>query len=176
MASLGEVLQLTVHQSVLVRKAKALGYDSIEGLIALAVLRGCGHYRNAVRSGSVRDLGETMLSNEDLVILLLHNHYVYEPMAVRCAGQLLKKRGLNVESLAFLARKERCVEALHYISSLGLKHDQEGEGFWRALLKLINAPQLELPVGVLPHVSRFMINPGIQRGRVQPARWISPTE
>jgi len=179
MVTLNESLQQTTHRSFLVRKASRLGFCDIESLIQLAVLRGCLHYRGGGESLQIVDPGQDLLSDDELVILLLHGGYRYEPMAVRCAAQLLKSPNVLPEHVAFLAARERCVLALKYIASLGLKHDESGRMLWSkldAVLQATGISEKKVSPGVLPHVSRFMSNPGIQRGTKVDPIWLSPAK
>lgn len=179
MVTLNESLHQTTHRSFLVRKASRLGFCDIESLIQLAVLRGCLHYRGGGQSRGIVDPGQDLLSDDELVILLLHGGYRYEPMAVRCAGQLLKSTHILPEHVAFLAARERCTLALKYITSLGLKHDESGRTLWGKLMTVLQAvggTETKIDPGVLPHVSRFMSNPGIQRGTKVDPIWLSPAK
>ena len=116
MTTLNQSLHQTSHQSSLVRKAGRLGFLDIESLIQLAVLRGCTHYQNVIQGVPVHDPGQSILSNEELVALLLHGNYRYEPTAVRCAAQLIKSDLIDPERIGFLAIKERCVVPLRHIA------------------------------------------------------------
>jgi len=176
MITFNQSLHQTSHQSILVRKARRLGFLDIESLVQLAVQRGCTHYQNVFQEVSVRDPGQSVLSNEELVVLLLHGNYRFEPMAIRCAAQLLKSSLIDPERVGFLAVKERCVIPLKHIARNGAKHDPEASGFWGKILVCLGDSEDAAPEGVLPHVSRFMINPGIQRGKIQPAKWLNPAE
>lgn len=176
MVTLNQSLHQTSHLSSLVRKARRVGFLDIESLIQLAVLRGCTHYQNVIQDLSVHDPGQSFLSNEELVVLLLHGNYRYEPMAVRCAAQLIKSALIDPERIGFLAIKERCEVPLRHIALNGKKHDPEAREFWQAILAALGKGDEEPPEGILPHVSRFMMNPGIQRGKIQPAKWLAPIE
>ena len=174
MVTLNQSLHQTSHQSLLVRKAARHGLYDVESLIHLAVLRGCRHYQNTVSDRSVQDPGQGGLSDDELSILLLHGNYRYEPMAVRCAAQLLKSLFISPGHVAFLAVQERCEIPLRYIATQAMEHDQEDPSPWAEILEVLGN-QSEPPVeGILPHVSRFMINPGIHRGKIIPAQWLQP--
>jgi len=174
MVTLNQSLHQTSHQSPLVRKAARHGLYDVESLIHLAVLRGCRHYQNTVSDRSVCDLGQEELSDDELSILLLHGNYRYEPMAVRCAAQLLKSSFISPRHAAFLAIQERCEIPLRYIATLALDQDKEDPSQWAEILEVLGN-QSEPPVeGVLPHVSRFMVNAGIHRGKIIPPQWLQP--
>jgi hypothetical protein len=104
----------------------------------------------------VQDPGQGGLSDDELSILLLHGNYRYEPMAVRCAAQLLKSSFISPRHVAFLAIQERCEIPLRYIATQAMEHDQEDPSPWAEILEVLGN-QSEPPVeGVLPHVSRFI--------------------
>ena len=175
MLTLNQSLHQTTHQSSLMRKAARNGLCDVESLIHLAVLRGCHHYKNVVPARPVQDPGRVTLSDDELVILLLHGNNRYEPMAIRCAAQLLKSPFITPRHVAFLAIQERCTLSLRYIATLALDQDKDDPSLWAGILEVLGE-QSEPPVeGILPHVSRFMINPGIQRGKQVPAKWLKPT-
>ena len=176
MVTLNQSLHQTSHMSSLVRKAGRVGFLDIESLIQLAVQRGCRHYQNVFQEVSLIDPGQAVLSDEELVVLLLHGNYRYEPMAVRCAAQLVKSSLIDPESIGFLAIKERCEVPLRHIALNGKKHDSEAREFWQDILASLGNGDEEPLEGILPHVSRFMMNPGIQRGKIQPAKWLAPIE
>lgn len=174
MVTLNQSLHQTSHQSPLVRKAARHGLYDVESLIHLAVLRGCRHYQNVVSARTVQDPGQEDLSDDELSILLLHGNYRYEPMAVRCAAQLLKSAFISPGHVAFLAIQERCEIPLRYIASQAMEHDQEDLSRWGEMLDVLGGQGPSPISGVLPHVSRFMINPGIHRGKIIPPQWLQP--
>ena len=175
MLTLNQSLHQTSHQSSLMRKAAHHGLCDVESLIHLAVLRGCHHYKNVMPARPVQDLERSILSDDELVILLLHGNNRYEPMAIRCAAQLLKSALITPTHVAFLAIQERCTQSLRYIATLALDQDKEAPSPWAEILEVLGE-QTGSPVeGILPHVSRFMVNPGIQRGKQQPSKWLKPT-
>ncbi len=176
MLTLNQSLHSTSHCSLLVRKAARYGLVDIESLIHLAVARGCKHYRNTVAPRDVHDPGREKLTDDELAILLLHGNCRYEPMAVRCAAQLLKSPWINPRRVAFLAIRERCQTPLRYIASQGRRHDLDDPLRWEKILKVLDKPSAEPPEAVLPHVSRFMMDSGIQRGKRQAPRWLKPDE
>ena len=174
MVTLNQSLHQTSHHSLLVRKAGRLGLAVIEDLIQLAVLRGCSHYRNTVKSVVSTDPGQSKLSDDELAVLLLHGHYRYEPMAIRCAAQLLKSPEITPSRIAKLAIHERCETPLRYIAEQGLQYDKPASCHWSQILDSLGA-RGEAPLsGVLPHRSRFIIDPGIQRGKKIEPYWLNP--
>jgi hypothetical protein len=114
------------------------------------------------------------LGNEELTILLLIGENPYEPTAIRCAAQLARARGTRPDRLARLAVLEKCERVLVHIARAGAAHDPDGVGFWNEILRLLpDQPQREEPC--LPHWSRFVSMPGIQRQGPIPARWLTPS-
>lgn len=176
MRTLNQSLHQTSHRSPLMRKAKQLGFMDVESLIYLAVKRGCHHFNHAVPFRAVSDPGDDQLSYNELIVLLLHGNNRDEPVAIRCAAQLLKSQYVSPHEVALLAIQERCETPLKYIATQGVKLDAGDKGGWQAILEDL-ADRGSCPVeGVLPHPSRFMINPGIQRGLTQKPFWLSPSE
>ncbi len=175
MPTLSQSLNQTSHRSVLLRKLRKLGFSEIASLIQLGAQRGCIHYHNTLERRPVIDPGLEQLPNEELVIALLHGGQPYEPMAIRCAAQLLKTPGLDYQQIAFAAIRERCEIPLRYIASMGKRRDPDGETEWEQILESLPGPHAEVQEGVLPHYSRFMSDPGIQRGGRQPATWLNPS-
>jgi len=159
MATLAQELRQTSHRSPLLWSARALGLNSTEDFIRLAVARGCYHYGPGFPP-SDNDPGRDVISNEDLVALLLLGSNEFEPFAIRCAAQLISS--CDVKQLAFLARRERVERPLAYIARAAIKHDVIHDGFWRSLLDLIGE-QPPIREGVMPHWSRFVSQTGVTR-------------
>ena len=57
---------------------------------------------------------------------------------------------------------------------MGKRHDRDGKAVWEQILDHLPAPQAKVREGVLPHYSRFMLDPGVQRGGRKPAFWLNP--
>ena len=96
---------------------------------------------------------------------------------MRCAAQLLKSTFVNAAKVSQLAIRERVVKQLRYIAKIGLNHDPEGSEFWQLILEqLKTTKESDIPECVLPHRSRFMLDPGIQRGKKLPPFWLNPSE
>ena len=177
MLTLNKTLHQTSHCSVLMRKAKNLGLVDVECLIHLAVMRGCSHFKDTMPSRSLRDPGESCLSDDELVILLIHGNTRYEPMAIRCAAQLLKLSRINPLHVVYLAIRERCETPLRYIASQGLKRDTAGFDHWSAILEGLGDRGVStVTKGVLPDGSRFVMNGGINRQGWQAPYWLGPVE
>ena len=177
MVTLNQSLHRTSHYSLLMRKSAKLGFYEVKELIQLAAQRGCSHYSNVLDNGEVKDPGQDQLSDNELVILLLHGNNQYEPMAVRCAAQLLKSKFIDPLAVTKLAVQERTEAQLHYIADVGDQYDTEARTHWREILDLLSPLRSSnIPDCVLPHKSRFMVNPGIQRGRKIAPFWLNPSE
>jgi len=173
MSTLAESLGSTVHLSVLRHKARRLGVATIDQAIALAAARGCRHYGSTVQTAAP-SVSRDELPDDELVILLLLGEHPYQPLAIRAAAQLARAPGILARRLASLARRERTERVLAHIARAGCHHDEPGRAFWSELLEAMkSAPDREEPA--LPHWSRFVSMPGIQRGRTMPARWLVPS-
>ena len=171
MPTLAQTLQTTTPVSPLLRKARRSGLRDVGDFIALAVERGCTHYRAAARNKPSH--GGECLSNEELTILLLIGENPFEPTAIRCAAQLARSGDISPARLARLAIMEKCERVLAHIARAGVAHDPEGIGFWNNILRLLpNQPWRQ--EANLPHWSRFVSMPGIQRRGHVPPTWLVP--
>jgi hypothetical protein len=175
MATMASLCGGTAHLSPLLRKARALGLETPDSLLRLAILRGCTHYVPADYNPlEVTDPGEERFGNEELGVALISGAQEYEPQRMRCAAQLLSGKGLNVETLSRLALMERCEDALAYIAKQGSQWDVEGKAFWTKLSSLLPKSLLEASE-VWPHPSRFMLQPGYRRGgAMHTPVWLRP--
>ena len=170
--SLSETLSTTTPVSPLLRKARRLGVCGLEEIIALAVARGCKHY---ARAQAAIDDGECFqeISDAELTILLLIGENPYDPHAIRCAGQMARSPNVNAARLAKLAIMEKCERVLAHIARAGVTHDADGHGFWQELLNALPLMP-EAPEPDLPHWTRFVSMPGIQRSEMVSPRWLTP--
>lgn len=173
MPTLAQTLAMTTPVSPLLRKARRLGLCSVDDLIAAAVARGCGHYRSGTRP--VSDLPQAeALGDDELVILLLLGENAYEPVAIRCAAQLVRSPRVDPIRVARLARLEKTGRVLAHVARAGLEHDEpEAASFWQAIIDRLPGEVLR-PEPDLPHWTRFVAMPGLQRGGVAPTRWLVP--
>lgn len=173
MPSLAKQLGETAPFSYLLRKARQLGVTGLDAFIELASVRGCDHYRPPSPRG-VTDPGQECLSDEELTILLLLGENAYAPMAVRCAAQLARSPRIKVGHLADLAIRHKTTRVLSHIARAGSHHDPDGKEFWQALLSRLPSASYPEPEVDLPHWSRFVSMPGIQRNGLTPIRWLIP--
>jgi hypothetical protein len=174
MTALATRLGETHHVSVLLRRARALGLAGLPDLIALAVKRGCDHYRGAVARTCVEDPGLDKLTNEELAVALLLGEHPFDATAVRCATQLLSGEGIDPARVALLAQRERCQRVLAYIARAGVQHDELASPFWRRLLDGLASPR-PVPDGTLPHWTRFAALTGVHNGvRQLKSTWLRP--
>ncbi|MES2995312.1 MAG: hypothetical protein V4733_00715 [Verrucomicrobiota bacterium] len=172
MITLAEKLGETTPSSLLVRKAVRLGINDHTLAIRLAVQRGCRHYATPGVS-SIEDPGHDRFSDEELTILLLSGQNPYDPTAIRCAAQLARSPHVSPTRLALLAERFKTRRVLAHIARAGSRHDPEGATFWLTLLSsLSSSPERAEPD--LPHWSRFVSMPGIQRHGPAPVRWLTP--
>ncbi len=172
MISLALTIGQTVPVSSLVRKAARLGLRNVEDGIALAAQRGCHHYDpEAYRE--LPEIETADFSDEELTVFLMAGEHLYEPMAIRCAAQLARSPEIDPRRLSRLARLHRVERVLAHIARAGLEHDAGGRGFWETVL----ADLPGIPVRVepdLPHWTRFVSMPGLQRDGVKPPQWLTP--
>jgi hypothetical protein len=158
--SLANLIGTTPHISSLLRKARRLGYATPDDLQQLAVLRGCSHYRLPDgKSEAIEDCGRDRFSNEELAVALVSAGSDGGAHHIRVAAQLLGAPGLHAALVARLARMERCVPILRYIAEAGIREDEAGADFWKALLQFLPSGQT-IVEGRMPHPSRFMSQPG----------------
>lgn len=141
----------------------------MDGLIALAVARGCRHV--AVPEFEVVDPGEDVLGREDLVALLLHGGWEFSTTAIRCAAQLASQ--CDPAGLARAVRRERGEAVLRHIATEGARRDRGCEDHWLAILGELGAGPVP-PAGLLPHGTRFVSDPGWMRGKRIAATWLRP--
>ncbi|MFZ9938144.1 MAG: hypothetical protein ACO3JG_13965 [Luteolibacter sp.] len=174
MPTLAQTLETTAPVSPLLRKARRLGIRTVEDMIHLAAARGCSHYQLDGTPPDV-DVPATSLADDELVILLIVGENAYEPTAIRCAAQLARSSRIEPASLARLAIMEKCERVLSHIARAGAIHDPEGSSFWRDLLdRLPSGPARQETA--LPHWTRFVSMPGIQRSGIAPTRWLIPRQ
>lgn len=172
MPTLAETLRTTTPVSSLRRKARRLGLPDLQDIIALAIERGCKHYTIS-KGYTSRRIPRSLLGDDELTILLLLGENHFEPTAIRCAAQLARSPEIRPEQLVRLAVMEKCERVLSHIARAGATYDSEGSAFWETILRLLpEQPAREEPD--LPHWSRFVSMPGIQRhGQVLPT-WLTP--
>lgn len=171
--TLAQVVQQPCPTSTLLRRARALGFGTVDRLLALAGARGCTHYSSIEPALPARD-PRAALPDAELGILLLSGEHRFEPIAIRCAAQLLSGPGLDPARVARLARRERCERVLAHIARAGVAHDREGGVFWAAVLDALGLQRPMRP-GVLPHWSRFVSDPGlVAPGRRGDSLWLRP--
>lgn len=166
--TLAQQIGETAHCSLLQRKARRHGLIDLASLMRLAVARGARHYASAYPpAGS--DPGVKAISHEELVALLLLGAQPFEPLALRCAAQLLSRCDLS--RLGHIARQERVTRPLAHIARAGLSHDAAQSRRWRELLDLLGKPATVAP-GRLPHWSRFVSHSGITRDGGPRTDWL----
>lgn len=164
----------TRHVSPLLRRARAMGIGTPATLLALAVARGCSHYAGATATSGVADPGRAALGDEELAALLMLGELPFNPVAIRCAAQLLGGEAVNAQRVVSLARRERCERVLAHIARAGMEHDQERAWFWSDLLVRLGDVR-PAPAGVLPHWTRFGVMNGMRRGtREVQFDWLRP--
>ena len=172
MPTLAQTLAITTPVSPLLRKARRLGLRGLDAMIALAVSRGCSHY--AAKQGPVSlPPSVDSLGDDELTILLLTGENPYEPTAIRCAAQLARSPSIDAARLARLAVMGKCERVLSHIARAGVAHDPDGTPFWQDLLRHL-PPTVPKTEPHLPHWTRFVSMPGIQRSGSAPTLWLVP--
>ena len=174
MLTLANALGCTSPVSLLRHKAMRLGIHSLAAAIGLAVTRGCRHYANPEGEPIPTTPGREKLSDEELVMLLLVGDYPCDLQAVRCAAQLARAPGIVPSILVDLAVKEKATRTLAHIARAGIAHDSTGKEFWQEVLRLSGEPAHRAEPA-LPHWSRFVAMPGLQRNGQVAAHWLVPS-
>jgi len=167
------------HLSSLRAKAKRLGLGEASFLIALAVERGCWHYRPYAEAIGAKApaVERADLSDEELSIALLLGSWVYNPVMIRVAAQLMAGPDTRSSLLLRLAVRERCEGVLGYIARQGAE-TEPANGFWKRLLDGLHEPD-GFRSGVLPHRSRFRSETGManpKRPGLPKVQWLRPSE
>jgi hypothetical protein len=162
----------TAALSPLWQRARLLGLGRPRDLLAVAVDRGARHYGGGAPAPEASLAASRVLTDDELIVLLLHGRNPFEPLLIRAAAELLRRRPLDPHLLAKAARRERCERVLAYIAAAGVEHDPSGSEFWRALQTALGR-QRAIPSGILPHWSRFVALLGVDRqSRPRGNRWI----
>jgi hypothetical protein len=174
-STLAQALEITAPVSTLLRKGRRLGLRDLDDILGLTVQRGCKHYAmvpDGKRSASTNPTPDE-LPNDQLTILLLVGEHPYQPLAIRCAAQLARSADVRAERLVELAIREKCERVLTHIAKAGFQYDTVGVNFWKRILERLP----ELPARTeprLPHWTRFVSMPGIQRNGPVAHRWLIP--
>ena len=169
--TLAEKLGTTAHLSALLKKAQRLGLDA-DGLERLAIQRGCDYYHEGDPFPPAGVTGD-QFSNEELAIALLNPALRYHPQTLRLGAAMLGAEGNDPETIARLAKHERCEGVVHYVAASGKRFEPQNE-FWTKLLSLL--PVTPAPKSsVVPHPTRFVAMTGITRRGVETVtEWIRP--
>jgi hypothetical protein len=169
--TLAEKLGMTAHISGLLIKAKRLGLDA-DGLERLAIQRGCDYYHEG-DSLPPPTVTSGQFSNEELAIALLHPCLRYHPQTLRLGAAMLGAEENSPETIARLAKWERCESLVRYVAEAGKRFEPKNE-FWSKLLMLL--PVSPPPKSsVVPHPTRFVAMTGITRRGVETiTEWIRP--
>jgi hypothetical protein len=169
MPPLAQELGENSHYSVLLRKARGAGFGSVPDFVRLAVARGCRHYAPAYPPALENDPGIDVISNEELVALLLLGSNEYDPIAIRCAAQMASR--CDGRLLSLVAKRERISRQLAYIAKAGSDHDSSRREFWTSLLDQLGKLR-PVAEGILPHWSRFVSQTGVTRSGPGTVQWL----
>lgn len=169
--TLAEKLGMTAHISGLLIKARRLGLEA-EGLERLAIQRGCDYYHEGEPLPPLTVTRE-QFSDEELAIALLNPSLRYHPQTLRLGAAMLGAEGNDPETIARLAKYERCEPLVRYVAEAGKQFEPENE-FWKKLLSLL--PATPPPKSsVVPHPTRFVAMTGITRRGIETVtEWIRP--
>lgn len=132
---------------MLQKKASRVGLNAVGDFVRLAVARGCRHYAPAYPPLQ-NDPGFGIISNEELVALLLLGANEFEPIAIRCAAQMTGR--CKIEQLVSVSKRERIGRTLFYIANAGVAHDGENKTFWLRLVESLGE-QRSIADGIMPH-------------------------
>lgn len=170
--TLASKLGMTEHISPLLRKVERLGLDA-DSLEILAIQRGCDYYSNE-KSRPYIPVDESLLSNVELAIALLHPSLRYHPQTIRLGAAMLGAEGNDPAEIAHLAAMERSESLVRYVAECGKKFEPDNP-FWDRLLE--NLPTLPAPKSsVVPHPTRFVAMTGFTRsGPEIVTEWIRPS-
>jgi hypothetical protein len=102
----------TAALSPLWQRARLLGLGRPRDLLAVAVDRGARHYGGRARAPEASLAASRVLRDDELIVLLLHGRNPFEPLLIRAAAELLRRRPLDPHLLAKAARRERCERPL----------------------------------------------------------------
>ena len=163
MITLARRLGIPGHHSLLLRKAREAGLHGTAELIALAVARGCRHYRGGPEDVPTIPVTRKAFSDEELAIALLSPCWPHAPRAIRVGAQMLGSASNRPARLALLARRERAEIVVRHIAAAGRQTEPE-ELFWQELLAALppdSSSRPVVPTGVLPHPSRFRSETGL---------------
>jgi hypothetical protein len=165
------------HLSPLRAKLRRLGIGDASCLLALAVERGCRHYRPYVEAIEAKapPVPRAQLGDEEVCIALILGSWNYDPVMIRAAAQLLAGASIRVELLARLAVQERCETVLGYLAGCG-ERTEPANPFWKRLLEKLPPFPPACP-GALPHPSRFRSETGIvnpRRPDTPRVQWLRP--
>lgn len=168
MATVSQELGEISHCSALLRGARLAGFYTPADFVRLAVARGCRHYAPAFAPLD-DDPGIAVISNEELVALLLLGSNEYEPFAIRCAAQLAGS--CDAELLALAATRERVERVLVHIAKLGVIYDPPHKSHWSKVIELLGE-QMPIADGIMPHWSRFVSQTGVTRSGGGSIQWL----
>jgi hypothetical protein len=171
--SFAQRLGQPMHHSVLLHNARTQGLREADDFTQLAFQRGCRYYMPSDWKPS-RQLSAS-LSPEALAIALLHPCLPYDPQRIRIAAAMVSAPDLKPQHLAHLAMQERAADVLRFIAEAGHRCEPD-HSFWSELLPHLPQSRAPLPLGVMPHPSRFTA----MTGRLGPGQrelkqtWIRP--
>jgi hypothetical protein len=175
--SLARRLGTTTHVSPLLQKASRLGVRDAGDLEAVARSRGLRYFGESMhQSDRARPMlaeDPALFSNEELAIALINPASPYSFNRIRMAGAVMAAKGVSAETLAHLARQERCEAVVRHIATCG-RTAEPSNPLWTSLLdQLPTAPPAA--TDLLPQLSRFVAMAGLTRqGKQVSMQWVRP--
>ena len=164
-------LALMAGNSPLRLKAQRLGLHVPAEWKDEAVARGCFHYLQG-RTPPQQRVSEEAFSNEELALVLLGTANAHDPWLIRLGAMLLGAETNDPKRIAQQASVEGCMPVVRAIAEAATRYEPELP-FWKTLLEEL--PLGTPPLGVMPHHSRYVSQPGLIAPRTQGlAVWLRP--
>ena len=88
--TLAQHLGDTATFSPLWHRARTLGLNQSQNLLALAAQRGARHYAGLASPSIAKSTDSAAFSDEELIVLLLHGRNRFEPFLIRAAAELTR--------------------------------------------------------------------------------------
>jgi hypothetical protein len=175
--TLAQRLGTTAHLSPLLMKAKRLGLQQPEDLERLAVRRGCLYYDfNSTTSSLFEEPDVQVLrkdfTNAELAIALLSPCWPKCLNRQRIGAAMLSALDVEADTVAELAKVERCETLVSYIAKCGAEVEPENP-FWKMITDQLGS--FTGDVHQMPHPTRFIEMTGITRGKIGIQKhWVRP--
>lgn len=127
------------------------------------IIRKPAGFECLVEAPEIRDF-----SNEELVVAFCQSECIDEPQILRLPAQIISRKGLNIEELMLVARRERACRVLAELARQAVKVEPNHE-HWALIHKYLNNEKpLSSP---LLHWSR-LAEPVMNNGRYNADKWV----